>query len=80
VDDHLIVLGDSKTSLAVAVLQASEILPRTVDAKYPGPGKALVQYAWSPFAVEKNAIFVGAADREGLEAGIARLLKLAGGR
>ena len=79
-EDHLIVLGDSKTSLAAAVLQASEILPQTVDAKYPGPGKALVQFAWSPFAVEKNVIFVGASDKEGLEAGMAQLLKMAGGR
>jgi hypothetical protein len=80
VDDHLIVLGDSKSSLAAAVLQASEILPQAADAKYPGPGKALVQFAWSPFAVEKNVIFVGAADREGLQAGAARVVKMAEGR
>jgi hypothetical protein len=76
-DAHLIVLGDSKSSLAAVVLQASEILPQTVDTKYPGPGKALVQFAWSPFAVEKNVVFVGAADKEGLSAGIARVLKMA---
>jgi hypothetical protein len=76
-DDNLIVLGDSKTSLAAAVLQASEILPQAVDAKYPGPGKALVQFAWSPFAVQKNVVYVGASDREGLAAGIGRVLKMA---
>jgi hypothetical protein len=75
-DSHLILLGDSTTSEAVAALQASEILPRMVDAKCPGPGKALIQYAWSPFAVEKDVIFVGASDAEGLQAGVKELLKL----
>ncbi len=79
-DSHLILLGDSKSSQAVAALQASEILPQTVDGKYPGPGKALVQFAWCPFALEKNVIFIGAADTEGLQAGIDRLLQMAGRR
>jgi hypothetical protein len=74
-DSHLILLGDGKTSPAVAALQASEILPQAADDKYPGPGKALLQIAWSPFAVEKNVLFIGAADKEGVQAGIARLLK-----
>jgi hypothetical protein len=34
--DHLIVLGDSHGSFVAAVLQASELLPQIVDAKYPG--------------------------------------------
>ena len=59
----------------VAALQASELLPQLADAKYPGPGKALIEYAWSPFAVEKDVIFIGASDEAGLNAGIAQLLK-----
>ena len=77
IDSHLILLGDSKSSELVAALQASELLPQVVDGKYPGPGKALVSFAWSPFAVEKNVILVGAADGAGLAAGVARLLELA---
>jgi hypothetical protein len=76
-DHHLILLGDSASGPAVAALQASEVLPQVVDGKYPGPGKALVSFAWSPFAVEKNVILVGAADAEGLAAGVERLLQLA---
>jgi hypothetical protein len=76
-DHHLILLGDSSSGPAVAALQASELLPQVVDGKYPGPGKALVSFAWSPFAVEKNVILVGAADGAGLAAGVARLLELA---
>jgi hypothetical protein len=68
-DAHLILLGDSTTSEAVAALQASELLLQTVDAKYPGPGKSLVSFAWSPFGLEKNVIVIGATDEAGLRAG-----------
>jgi hypothetical protein len=75
-DSHLILLGDSTTSEAVAALQASELLVQTTDAKYPGPGKSLVSFAWSPFGVEKNVILIGASDEAGLKAGSARLVEL----
>jgi hypothetical protein len=75
-DTHLILLGDSTTSQAVAALQASEILPQVVDAQYPGPGKALLLFAWSPFALEKNVIYIGASDTVGLEKGIDALERL----
>ncbi len=75
-DGHLIVLGDSSGSLAAAVLQASELLWQTVDEAYPGPGRALLQLVRSPFAVGKEAVYVGAADEAGLRAGARRLLEL----
>ncbi len=77
-DEHLILLGDSASGgTLVRALQASELLPQTVDELYPGPGKALIQFAWSPFALEKNVIFIGASDLAGLQAGVSQLLKLA---
>ena len=76
-DEHLVLLGGSQDGTLVAALQASELLPQTVDPAYPGPGKALVQFAWSPFELEKNVIHIGATDAEGLQAGIDALLKLA---
>ena len=75
-DSHLIVIGDSSSNYAVRVLQASEIIERIVDAKYPGPGKALIQYVWSPFAVEKNVIYIGASDTAGINAGTDALITL----
>lgn len=77
VDSHLLLLGDSAKSELVAALQASDLLPQVVDAKYPGPGKALVSFAWSPFALEKNAILIGATDEAGLRTGVDKLLSLA---
>src|SRR6185312_2629130 len=47
-EGHLIVMGDSAHSEIVRALQASEILMQVADEKYPGPGKALVEFAWSP--------------------------------
>ncbi len=65
-DLHLIVLGSSTTSLAVAVLQ----LPQVADDKYPGPGGALVSLCGRPFAVEKNAIVLAGSDPVGIKAGV----------
>ena len=75
-DSHLIVLGSSTTSHAVAVLQASELLPQIADEKYPGPGGALVSLCWSPFAVEKNTIVLASSDAAGLKAGVEALTRL----
>lgn len=76
VDSHLILLGDSTTSELVCALQASELLLQTVDAKYPGPGKSLISFVWSPFAVEKNVVLIGASDVAGLIAGAHQLAEL----
>jgi hypothetical protein len=76
-DSHLIVLGDSTTSQATAALQASDLLLEVADGQYPGPGRAVLSFAWSPFAVEKNVVLIGASDQAGLLAGAARLLELA---
>jgi len=76
-DAHLILLGDSAAGELVAALQASELLLQTVDARYPGSGKALLSFAWSPFALEKNVILIGAADPLGIDRGISQLLELA---
>jgi hypothetical protein len=75
-DRHLILLGDSTAGELVAALQASELLPQVADAKYPGPGKALLGFAWSPFALEKDVILIGAPDDAGVRAGIEALLTL----
>jgi hypothetical protein len=70
-------LGNSHSGFGVAALQASELLQQTVDEAYPGPGKALLQFVWSPFAVEKNVVFIGASDGQGLLRGTEEFAKLA---
>jgi hypothetical protein len=75
-DSHLILLGDSTTSKAIAVIQASDLLLQVVDSDYPGKGKALISFVWSPFAVEKNVIIIGSSDEEGLNAGADHLAEI----
>lgn len=76
-DAHLVLVGTSESGELVRALQASELLPQLADAKYPGPGKALVEMAWSPFALGRNVLFIGASDAAGAEAGAAALAALA---
>ncbi len=76
VDAHLILLGDARGGELVSALQASELLPEVADEKYPGPGKALLSFAWSPFSVGKNVILIGASDEAGLNAGAEQLIEL----
>ena len=40
------------------------------------PGKALVSFVWSPFAVDKNVILIAATDAKGLRAGADRLVEI----
>ena len=75
-DTHLIVLGDSYTNELMCILQASELLPQVVDNLYPGKGKALVQYLYSPFGVECDVITIGATDTDGIKAGLDAIQKL----
>jgi hypothetical protein len=72
-DSHLVVVGDNLVSQAI---QAAELLPRIVDAKYPGPGRGVVQFAWGPFSPNQHAVLIGANDDKGAEAGIKALLAL----
>jgi hypothetical protein len=76
VNEDLILVGDSTSGELIAALQASELLPQVADAKYPGPGKALVSVANSPFALGRDAILIGACDGAGVRAGVDALLAL----
>ncbi|MBS2039143.1 hypothetical protein JST97_29440 [bacterium] len=73
---HLVLLGDSSSNVLMGALQASELLPRTAQSDYPGPGRAFISLAWSPFSLGYQAVVVAAGDLQGLEAGRRRLLEL----
>ena len=76
VDQPLILLGSSADSQLVRALQASGLLPEIVDEKYPGQAKSIITYAWSPFALEKDVVLIGATDDTGVQAGIDQLVRL----
>ena len=75
-DTHLIVMGDSYSSYIMRILQASEMMGQIVDAKYPGAGKAVVQYLHSPFGIECDVITIGSVDENGINKAIDAILAL----
>jgi hypothetical protein len=75
-DTHLILLGTAKESPLHAALLASEILTLNVDDQYPGPGRAILQHAWSPFKLGKNVILLSSSDAAGLSAAADALIQL----
>ena len=75
-DEHLILLGDSQSSELVRAIQAGELPLQIADDKYPGAGRSLVSFVWSPFALEKNVILIAASDAAGISAGADAVLKL----
>ncbi|MCM8802719.1 MAG: hypothetical protein NC827_05365 [Candidatus Omnitrophica bacterium] len=72
----MIIFGNSKDSEIVRILQASEITRQVVDEKYPGEGKCLIMYLHSPFNIEKDVVFIGGSDIEGLKRGINEIISL----
>lgn len=77
-EQHLVLTGDSSSSPLMAALLASELLERTVQADYPGSGRAFLSLAWSPFSSGYQAIVVAATEAGGLQSGIRRFLELLG--
>ncbi len=72
----LILIGDRRTNPLVDDIEAAGILPRILGEGFPGPGKALIEYAWSPFEPGHDVVLLlsGAGDEAGLRKAIDRLL------
>ena len=62
----MIVLGAPQTNLLLKDIHNAEIAPRRVTENFPGPGRALIQRAWSPFHADYDALMVESLDREGI--------------
>ena len=72
----LILLGDPAQNRWLKDINDAQLTPRTLSPSYPGPGRALLQYAWSPFFDGKDVITISAQDSTGVQAGIDALLKI----
>lgn len=79
-DDHLILVGTDKSSTLVQALQRASILPRVANDYFPGKGRGLLEFAWSPFALGKDVILVTGSDAAGVRKAAERLLMLVGGK
>ncbi len=72
----LILLGDVANNRAMFAL-FSQFLEGSSSA-YPGPGKYSLRAIFQPFQKGVHMLSVGGSDQAGLDAGVARLVKLAG--
>lgn len=76
VEDNLILVGTDHSSLLIQALQRASILRRVANDYFPGKGRGLLEYAWSPFALGKDVILVTGSDSQGVEKSARYLLSL----
>lgn len=76
VEDNLILIGTDKSSLLIKALQRASILPRVANEYFPGRGRGLLEYAWSPFALGKDVVLVTGSDVLGVKKSADHFLSL----
>lgn len=72
----LILLGDPAQNRWLRDIHDLQLVRRPLSPNYPGPGRALLQYAWAPFYDGYDVVTVSTTDLDGVKAGIARLLAI----
>ena len=74
----LVLVGTPENNILIKDVNESGILRRVVHPSTLGKGEGMVQYAWSPFDPDKDAVIVAGYDDAGLKAASARFLAIAG--
>lgn len=72
----LILLGNPKDNSWFKDVDNWHLTRRSPSPCYPGPGRALLQFVWTPFYDGFDALTVGAGDIEGVRAGVIALTDL----
>jgi len=80
VPENIIAVGKDQTNKIVNIFQRSMILMRVTNNYYPGPGRGIIQYVWSPFTLDKDAILITASEDEGIRKATKQLISIAGGK
>jgi len=80
VPENIIVIGKDQTSKIINILQRSMILMRVTNYYYPGSGRGIIQYVWSPFTLDKDAILITGSDDEGIEKAAKKLISITSGK
>jgi hypothetical protein len=76
VDENLILVGTDSSSVLIQALQRASILPMLANDYFPGKGRGILEYAWSPFALGKDVILITGSDPSGVRKSAQRLLAL----
>ena len=72
--NHVLLIGSEGENRLIEEICDAPILLRRFTANYPGPGRALIQMARSPFSLGRHALLVLSNDQNGLKRGVERLL------
>lgn len=67
VNADLILIGTDGSSKLIQALQRASILPYVANDYFPGRGRGLLEYAWSPFALGRDVILVTGSDPLGVK-------------
>ena len=70
----LILLGAPDENRWLKDIDDFHLVPRPLSPGYPGPGRALVQFVWTPFYDGFDAVTISSVDPAGARAGIQSLL------
>ena len=62
----IILVGTDASSLLVRALNRGGILERVAVTRYPGKGRGLLAYAWSPFTYGYDVVLVAGSDPAGV--------------
>ncbi|MFA4015466.1 MAG: hypothetical protein RUDDFDWM_000549 [Candidatus Fervidibacterota bacterium] len=76
VGEDLILVGTDSSSTLIKALQRASILPFVANDYFPGKGRGLLEYSWSPFALGKDVILVTGSDPAGVRKAAQELLTL----
>jgi len=75
IKEDLILMGSENNRLIKAVFGA-HIPLRRFSEHYPGQGKGLIEYLWSPFYPYKDAVLILSRDEAGLRKAVNTLVKI----
>ena len=79
VEHPAIAIGKRRESRLLEDLFEYSVLADVASDVHPGPGRALIQYAWNAFSVEHDTLCVSVSDAAGLRAAVDWLLKIPAG-
>ncbi len=66
IEDNVILLGTPGQNLLMEEIFNSSLAVRTGSENYPGKGRGMVSYVWSPFYAHCDSILLFGSDEEGL--------------
>lgn len=75
VDSDVIVVSMPGRNRVLQEFQRTDLLPCRISRQFPGRGRGLVAFAWSPFQFGYGAVIIAGGDQAGLDAAVDAFLE-----